>query len=237
MNNVSLSDVEVLLDLWLTAHGGRDACLHPTDAFSPLIYDFATQWGLTWRILEDELENEAVFTCKPELLDFDWGACLKREQEYVGKILGYTLSKMDFPSTERAHATFSISAVGKGWKTAEGRVDAELQLFAYVAERVPRIHEIGERTVAQWTRIFEQHPFPFVEELRLQFAVEYVDGVAERRQGVDDWTYVQRSYKQYYADVMAKHMDRIGEFLALMARPPTAAEWTNIRELWLRAVQ
>lgn len=236
MKNVSLSDVEVLLDLWLTSHGGRDACLHPTD-FSPMIYDVATQWGLTWRILEDELDNDAVFTCKPALLDFDWGACPIREQEYLAKILGYTLSQVDFPLMERAYASFSIFAVGKGWETSKGRVDAELQLFTYVAERDPRIHKVGERTVEQWTRIFQQYPFPFVEELQLRFAVEYVDGIAERRQGVDDWAYVQRSYKQYYADVMTKHVDRRGEFLALMARPPTAAQWTTYRELWLRAVQ
>lgn len=222
-------NIEICLDLWLTAHGARLASYHSALDYSASILDFAKSLGMTWAVLAND--EETLFTCDPEVLDFVQSECNTSHwnPEALASVLEYTFGKRDFPSRIRDYAVVNIWA---DVKRNDGT--ATFLLFNYIAEAdTIDLYESEKKRVERWERILSEHPFPFAKEIHLRLSIDYEQGAAERLKRAHDWTYVQTHYKQYFFDLWLAS-DSDSTRCEIARGPCTEEEWNGrLREKWI----
>jgi len=237
MNYLQEAELEIMLDLWLVSHGGRQACLHAVyPDISQAVFDYAKELGLKWTCIpgkpypgrEEVQYVVALFFQNPILEEHKWD-----DQEHLRTILGYSYGKVDFQSPENASWNPSISAVVEGWKTYNTPV--LLQLFSYHGMPDPRVYKSSKRRLRWWRRILREHPFPGAERVGLILTMSYDDGRAERRKRADDWVYVQKHYDAYVHDLHPSECTQ-DELAGFRIPPTTEEEWRARRDLWVRVI-
>jgi hypothetical protein len=168
---------DILLNLWLTAHGARDACYFDVHEETQEdleamghAFRFAKELGLECTFDWFELEagkrsRNVLFSRTPA--DPVCARSLRR-------LLGFTLGKEDYESCAQPGLLPEIWCTFHGWNATEipapcGRV----QVFTYHAEVNPEIYPISQKRLELWKQTLREHPFPYASHLYLELEVRY----------------------------------------------------------------
>ncbi len=163
---------EIMLNLWLTAHGAREACYfdvyenteEEVEALQRALH-FAGELGLDWTFHDlEESGRNILFT---RIVPHEPLSCA-----ILGARLGFTWGKRDY--TESPRLVPQIYCTFEGWSLPTVPAPTRrIQVFAYVAEVIPQVYAASQERLDLWNQVLRDHPFPYAARVHLEQEVGY----------------------------------------------------------------
>lgn len=215
-----------LLNIWIVAHNGREACLiesanfHDTfDENWAIIKKFAEDLNLYIRKDPNSLKSYPRYLISKEIVK------KKFNESELGKMLGFSYLKSDYGNDRVPRTALEIWATAPEWKE-------DVQVWTEVSRTPDESILNATDLVELWNYILTIFPFPLLPSIRLYLNVSKDDGWQMRLDNLNNDLYFIENYDEYLNDVENYTPDE--NWLEIMEIVPTTPEDYLIRkQIWL----
>lgn len=221
-----------LLNIWIVAHGGREACLIEStnyeDTFDEnwkILKSFATELDLHIRKDPNSLKKYPRYLISKDVVKGNFN------HSQLGKMLGFAYLKSDYSNSRYPRTVFRIFAVSPEWKE-----DEDLNIWVEVSRNADLSKANAESMVEIWNTILQLFPFPYLSNIRVYLVMEKDEGWQTRLDNIGNDVYFLEKYDDYSNDVYNYAPNE--EWIEVMDIIPTTPEELAIRkQIWLESME
>jgi len=185
-----------LLNIWIVAHGGREACLIESANYRDIFEE-------NWTTLKNFAENLELHIRKdpnshrnyPRYLISKEVVKKKFNESELGKMLGMSYLKSDYGNDRLPRTSLEIWATHSDWK------DEDVQIWAEVSLEPENSISNASQMTEKWNLILKLFSFPLLPNIEVYLTVEQDDGWQMRLDKLEDTTYFIEHYNDYANDV------------------------------------
>jgi hypothetical protein len=216
-----------LLNIWIVAHGGREACLIESANFQdtfdenwPILKKFAKDLDLYIRKDPNGLESYPRYLISKDMVK------KKFNESELGRMLGFVYLKSDYGNDRVPRTVSHIWATEPEWK------DEDVSVWTEVS-RTPEESILNTtELVESWNAILKVFPFPLLPNIQFYLQVSKDDGWQMRLDNLNNDLYFIENYEEYLNDVENYTPDE--EWVAIMeVFPVTPEDYLIRRQIWL----
>lgn len=216
-----------LLNIWIVAHGGREACLIESTNFQdtfdenwPILKKFAEELNLYIRKDPNGHKSYPRYLISKDMVKKNFN------ESELGKMLGFVYLKSDYGNDRVPRTVTEIWATEPEWK------DEDVQVWAEVS-RIPEESILNAtELVESWNAILKVFPFPPLPNIQFYLQVSKDDGWQMRLDNLNNDLYFIENYEEYLNDVENYTPD--DNWLEIMEIfPVTPEDYLIRRQIWL----
>lgn len=221
-----------LLNIWIVAHEGREACLIESANYHgtfeenwEILKSFATELELHIRKDPNSLKDYPRYLISKNIIKGRFN------DSQLGKMLGFAYLKSDYDNDRYTRTVFRISAVSPEWKE-----DEDVNIWTEVSRNPGLSKPNAERLIETWNAILELFPFPYLSNVRVYLQIEQDDGWQMRLDNINNDVYFLEKYNDYSNDVYNYALH--DNWINVMDIIPTTPEELVIRkQIWLDSMK